>query len=104
MKFVKVISGVVLAFAVLAGVVWQVWLEEQVAFARAGTAYAAKQVCSCRHIGERDLTSCKGDFTVDLSPFTFEEDGERVRVSVLGGLVKAEAKFEDGLGCALVKP
>jgi hypothetical protein len=104
LKFVKVLFIIAGVLVLLGALAWQMGLKEQVAFARAGTAYAAKQVCSCRHIGARTLESCKGDFTVDISPFTFLETGDTVRVSVLGGLVKAEARFEEGLGCALVSP
>jgi hypothetical protein len=103
LKSVKGLLNTIAALAIAGGLLWQFWLKEQVAFARAGTAYGAKQVCSCRHIGGRPLESCKGDFTADVSLFRFKEEGDSVRVSVMNGLISAEAKYEEGLGCALVK-
>lgn len=80
----------------LVGVGWQVWLKDQVAYARIATAYGAKQVCSCLHVAERPMDSCLNDFPTDFSAVT--------RASVLGGLVDARAHFEPGLGGTLVKP
>ncbi len=103
MKFVKVILIVSAVLIALGAGLWQFFLREQIAFARAGTAYAAKQVCSCLYVGQRDVESCKGDFTVDVSPFDFRIESEAVTVSVLSGLVSGKAVFQDDLGCALVK-
>jgi hypothetical protein len=104
MKIVKVLFVVLLGLVVAGGLVWHFWLKEQVAFARVASAYGAKQVCSCLHVGGRTMDSCKGDFTVDVSAITFTDDGTTTRASVLGGLVKSEARFADGLGCTLVVP
>lgn len=104
LKFVKVLLIALAIVAAASAEVWPVGLKEQIAFARAGTTYDAKQVCSCRFIGARPLTSCTGDFTQNVSVFAFSESGPVIRASVLSGLVRAEAKFEEGIGCALVKP
>ncbi|WP_084396242.1 hypothetical protein [Henriciella aquimarina] len=104
MKLVKIFA-VGLAIIGLAGaLVWQVWLKDQVAYAKVATAYGAKMVCSCRFVAGREMESCKGDFTADVSAVTFSEDGETIRASVLGGVISAEADHEEGLGCVLVKP
>ena len=104
MKVVKVLLVTLGVMLVLIGVGWQVWLKDQVAFARVATAYGAKQVCSCLHVAERPMDSCMGDFTTDISAVSFADDGAETNATVLGGLVSARARFEPGLGCTLVKP
>ncbi|KCZ55704.1 hypothetical protein HY29_11300 [Hyphomonas beringensis] len=103
MKLVKALLIVAVTLAIIGGAVWQFWLKDQVAFARVATAYGAKTVCSCLHIGERNIESCRNDFTVDVSAITFSDEDNVTRASVLGGLVKAEARYEPGMGCTLVK-
>jgi len=116
MKFVKIILILLFVMALIAGAVWQFWLKSQVDFAKVATAFSAKQVCSCRFVAERELESCLGDFTVDVSQINFsvtsthvDDNGrteieQSVTASVLGGLIKDEARFEPELGCSLVKP
>ena len=99
MRFVKTILIVLVVLVLLGGGLWQFWLKEQVAFGQMATAYGAKMVCSCRFVAERDMASCQTDFTVDVSPFTFEEGEQYVEVSVLGGLVGSRADYNPGLGC-----
>ncbi len=116
MKFVKGILIALLVLLVIGGAVWQFFLKGQVEFAKVATAYGAKQVCSCRFVAEREFESCLGDFTADTSQIRFKvsssrvvEDGEAstddtVTASVLGGLIKNQARYEPGLGCTVVKP
>ncbi|MBU1287167.1 MAG: hypothetical protein KJ871_05515 [Alphaproteobacteria bacterium] len=104
MKLVKVLLITLAVLLVIAGLGWQFWLKEQVAFAKVATAYGAKQVCSCLHVGERPMASCMDDFTVDISAVTVTDDGAVTTASVLGGVVKSEASYSPGLGCTLVKP
>ena len=101
MKVVKAILILVAVLVVMAGAVWQFWLKAQVEFAQVGTAYGAKVVCSCRFVAEREMTSCQGDFTEDVSAFTFTETDNTVTASVLG-VISNTAIFEPGLGCTLV--
>lgn len=103
MKFVKALLVVVVVLAAIGGLVWQVWLKGQVAYARVATAYGAKMVCSCLHVAERPMESCRHDFTADVSAVSFSDSNNTTRAQVLGGLVSAEAKYEPGLGCTLVK-
>ncbi len=116
MKLVKAILIIVLVLAVLGAAVWQFWLKGQVSFAVNATAYGAKQVCSCLYVAERAFESCQGDFTADTSLVSFEIietvettpdqatlRSQSVKASVLGGLVSNTARFEPGLGCALVE-
>lgn len=103
MKFVKALLVLVVVLGVIGGITWQVWLKDQVAYAKVATAYGAKMVCSCLHVGEREMASCRNDFTADVGAVSFADDGQTTRASVLGGLVGAEARFEPGLGCTLVK-
>ena len=103
MKFVKALLVVVVVLGVIGGLGWQFWLKGQVDYAKVATAYGAKMVCSCLHVGERPMESCKHDFTSDVSAVSFSDADGITRADVLGGLVSAEAKFEPGLGCTLVK-
>ena len=101
MKLVKVFGVVAVVLAIGAGVGWQVWLKDQVAYARVATAYGAKMVCSCRFVAGREMDSCMRDFTVDISAVKVSEDEDTITTSVLGGAIKSRAVFQDGLGCAL---
>ncbi len=102
MKLVKVFAVIAVVLAIGAGIGWQVWLKDQVAYAKVATAYRAKMVCSCRFVAGREMDSCMQDFTVDISAVTVSEEEDTITASVLGGAIKSRAAFEDGLGCALV--
>lgn len=117
MKFVKVILIILASLSVAFGAFWQFYLKEQVAFAKVATAYGAKMVCSCRFVAEREMESCRGDFTEDVSQIDFDvsdhtaqKDGnilssrKSVTASAPFGLSRDTAVFEPGLGCTLVKP
>ena len=115
-KVKPVKTGLIIVFVALIGAgVWQFWLKQQVAFAQVATAYGAKQVCSCRFVAERELQSCLVDFPADLSAVSFNvsssliaenrsaRSDDTVTASVLGGLIQSRARYEAGLGCAVVK-
>jgi len=72
--------------------------------ARIGTAYVAKQTCSCRFIAHRSEESCKTDYEADaIKPLTVEPvAGSRVTVSAVAGWITAKAEFEEGFGCHVV--
>ncbi|MDJ0921638.1 MAG: hypothetical protein QNI84_10955 [Henriciella sp.] len=115
MKLVKGLLILLAILAVMALGAWQFWLKGQVEFAKVATAYGAKMVCSCQFVAERELDSCLGDFTNDVSQVSFTvssgellDDGtaraeNTVTASVLGGLIQNQARFEPGLGCTLVE-
>jgi|GEM_PF-471580 len=115
MKSVKALLIALLVLVMIGGGVWQFWLKQQVATAQIATAYGAKQVCSCQFVAERDLDSCLGDFTEDISAVSFSVSSSQVTkngattqsktvtASVLGGLIRNQARFEPGLGCTVVK-
>lgn len=90
-----------LALALLiAGAAWAG--RDVYAFARIGTAYAAKQTCSCLYVAGRDLASCKTDYAPDVAgQFTWAVTDRDVTVSAAGGLVSGRATFEDGYGCTV---
>lgn len=74
------------------------------AYADIATAYAAKQVCSCRMINGRSMDSCMLDFPEEArSQINIVEDGAHFRTSALFGAFKAEAVYEDGFGCRLIE-
>ncbi|MCA8893380.1 MAG: hypothetical protein KDA56_16560 [Hyphomonas sp.] len=64
----------------------------------------AKQVCSCLHIAERDLDSCQGDFTFDMTGISYTDENNITRAMSHDGRVSAQAKFTPGLGCTLIAP
>jgi hypothetical protein len=104
MKYIKAAAVLIIVIGVAALLYWQFGLQPQLAQARVATPYGAKMVCSCRFIADRPMESCQQDFTEDVSAVTFTEEGNTVHASVLGGWISAEARYEDGLGCTLVKP
>lgn len=111
MKFAKAFLIVLAVLLVVGGLLWQFFLKEQVSFGQVASAYAAKQICSCRFVSEREMASCKTDFTQDISALTITETyidptgraDQSITASALGGAISAKATFEPGLGCVLVK-
>lgn len=108
MKFAKLFLVGLAALALIGLVLSQTLLKDPIAFARVGTAYAAKQVCSCRFVSDREMASCKADFTQDLSQIKLTESyitatgrtDQSVTASAAFGLISATATYEPGLGCA----
>jgi hypothetical protein len=103
MKIVKVLLVISAVIVVLLGASWQFIFKGQAAYARLATAYGAKQVCSCRYIGERSMKSCLGDFTLDVSALTFSEIPDEITAKAPYGLAQARAHYTPKLGCAVVK-
>ena len=105
MKVIKVILIVLAVVSVIALIFWQFFLREQVDYARVASAYAAKQVCSCRFVADRELDSCLQDFTSDVSMLEIREvekaGSPAIRASVLAGLVSSTAVHTPPVGCAL---
>jgi len=92
-------------FALLVIAVVTAWAGRDIyQTARIGTAYLAKQTCSCRFIAQRSEQSCKTDYEAGaIKPLTLEPpDSSGVTVTALGGLIKARAEFEEGFGCHVV--
>jgi len=62
-------------------------------------------------VSEREMESCKTDFTQDISALTIIETyidttgraDQSITASVLGGLISEKATYEPGLGCTLLK-
>jgi hypothetical protein len=89
--------------AVLAAGAGAVFASDAPAFLRIGTAYAAKQTCSCLFVSGRELASCKGEYDqTSARLLSWRADERSVTVSALG-LVSAEAVFEEGFGCRLAR-
>ena len=101
MRLVKIFLVAGLFLALLAAGVWQFWLKEQRAFAQIATAYAAKQICSCRFVADRPMDSCLQDFTEDISALTIVETEQHISARAPLGLSSDQARFETHLGCVL---
>lgn len=90
-----------LAVAVLLvgiGVWWSA--RDTFATARIGTAYVAKQTCSCLFVAGRPPDSCRTDFDpAALQPLEVVPSSHAVTVSALGGVISSRAEFEKGYGC-----
>lgn len=94
------IGGVVLV-AIVGVAVWAG--RDTYETARIGTAYVAKQTCSCLFIANRSPQSCKTDYeAAALERLNVEAEASSVTVSAVGGLVSAKAQFEEGFGCHIV--
>jgi hypothetical protein len=73
--------------------------RDQLALARIGSGFAAKQTCSCLHVSGRPLASCMKDFDADAARWLSWQVGDRsVTVSALG-LFSSTSVFNDGFGC-----
>jgi len=110
MKFAKAFLIILAVLAIVGGALWHFFLKEQVGFGKVATAYAAKQICSCRFVSEREMDSCQADFTQDVSALEISETyidatgraDQSITASALG-LISATASYEPGLGCVLQK-
>lgn len=100
---VRMPGGAVLLALLLAGGLAYWWLgDTTLGHARAGTAYGAKNACSCRYISGRDLASCYADFVPGMEVIFLSEDTDARSVTASVPLVHAEtASYRDGFGCVL---
>ena len=97
--------GLTVLAVVLVAVVGGVWASrDQVAYAYIATGYAAKQVCSCVHVANRDLEACIADYPEEAQrQITVSSEGDNVRASVLWGAISSEATFDGEYGCRIVE-
>ncbi|TIX49309.1 hypothetical protein E5222_15920 [Alteraurantiacibacter aquimixticola] len=91
-----------LAIAVIIGGVAWFYGDAMAGYARAGTAYGAKNGCSCRHIGGRDLASCRDDKVDGMAAVFLTEDEDDKSVTATVPLIASEtARYHEGFGCVL---
>lgn len=84
-----------------AGAAWA-YHDELVGYGEAGTAYGAKNACSCRYIAGRDLDSCETDFVPGMEAVFLSDDQDEQAVTAWVPLVSATtARYRDGFGCVL---
>ena len=70
--------------------------------AQAATGFGAKVACSCRHVGGRDLGSCKDDFVPGMELVFLSEDEEEQSVTAYVPLFASDtARYHEGFGCML---
>ena len=67
MKFAKPLMITLAALALIGAGIWHFSLKEKIAIDRINAAAAAKEICSCRFVAEREMESCKTDFIQELS-------------------------------------
>jgi hypothetical protein len=103
MKIVKVLLMLSAVLGLMAAGAWQFYFKGQAAYAQIAAAYTAKQVCSCRFIAKRELQSCLGDYTDDISALTITQKGKTITSTAPLGLAKARALYSPALGCTLSK-
>ena len=74
--------------------------RDTLATARIGTAYVAKQTCSCLFVAGRPPASCRTDFDpAALQSLEVVTGSGAVTASALGGLISSRAEFEKDYGC-----
>lgn len=90
------------ALAVIVGGVAWFYGEAIAGYSQAGTGYAAKNACSCRHIGGRELSQCKDDLLPGMGAIWLSEDEAEGSVTASVPLVHSEtATYRAGFGCVL---
>jgi hypothetical protein len=99
-RLIWIAGASAVAVAAIIGIFWVI--NGPVAYARIATGFAAQQTCACLHVSNRTLDSCVAEFPEDARrQFELETEGDIVRASVLGGAIKAEARYEERFGCTL---
>lgn len=87
-----------LAAVLLAAAYWLFQGRE----ARTATAYAARVVCSCRHVAGRGLDQCRDDLPSGMSLVVLSEDEEEKAVTAWLPLLGSDtARYREGPGCQL---
>ncbi|WAT17245.1 hypothetical protein OZN62_09920 [Aurantiacibacter sp. MUD11] len=90
------------ALAVIGGAVAWFFGDAITGYAQAGTGYAAKNACSCRHLGGRELNQCEDDLLPGMAAIWLSEDEAEHSVTASIPLLHSEtASFEEGFGCVL---
>lgn len=88
--------------ALAAGLVAFFFGEALAGFGAAGTGYAAKTVCSCRHMASRSMDSCETDLTPNMWAIWLTEDEDARSVTATVPLIAStKASYQDGPGCVL---
>ena len=97
-----IIFRIAMIGAILFGLISFFFGEAIAGFGQAGTAFAAKSACSCRHIGDRDLDSCADDLPDNMWAIWLSEDDEAQSVTASVPLITSStATYRDGPGCVL---
>lgn len=92
------------ALLVAAGLGWTYSRIEP--YARIGSTYIAKQMCSCLYVAGRSQGSCRAEFQPDINRFTVVADAShlpaRARVTTsVAVLFHGEATYAQGYGCTI---
>lgn len=88
--------------AVAGGALWFVYGQHVTRLSEAGTGFAAKTACSCRHIADRALANCDDDLGAGFAAIWLTEDAEAQSVTAsVPGIASATATYSDGPGCVL---
>ncbi|RPF71345.1 hypothetical protein [Aurantiacibacter spongiae] len=96
-------KALLLVSAVLAGTFWY-YRAPIMGLSAAGTAYGAKNACSCRFIAGRSLSSCKDDFIDGMGAIWLSQDEEAKSVTAYVPLVASNtATWREGYGCTLAR-
>lgn len=99
--WVWALAGLAVTGAAAGGVLYA---RGQAEYATIAVGYAAKQTCSCLHVSGRTTASCMDDFPADARQMlTITPAGDAVSASAGFGLFQAQAVYEEGLGCRLVR-
>ncbi|HEU4430735.1 MAG TPA: hypothetical protein VFT98_18385 [Myxococcota bacterium] len=97
----KWVIGFFIWLALVVGAAGYVELKQR---SYVGGGLAAKEICSCMHIGGRDFEACRADLApferIDWLQTSPLPDGPGVQ-SGLRGFEPRIARFEEGKGCTL---
>lgn len=91
-------GGVLVALLAL----WAAFGSVAVGYARAGSAYGARVVCSCRYVAGRSLADCSKDKVPGMALVTLSDDDQAKSVTArMLVLASDTATYRKGYGCVL---
>lgn len=100
--FFTILFRIALFVALAAALVTFFFGQAIAGHSQSGTGYAAKYVCSCRYIAERELGSCKADLLPGMGVIWLSEDADDRSVTATIPLIDStEAAYSEGAGCVL---
>lgn len=94
-------NALLLGLGLIAALLAMFWIPIN-GYAETGAAYGARIACSCRYVGERELSACTRDFEPGMELVSLSEDAKAKSVTATFPLLASHtATYREGPGCQL---